>query len=556
MGQKLESIPSFTRALMKSHLLTCGFSYEDIQKPIVAIANSWNEYNHGHLPQRKIADKVKDGIRAAGGLPLEFNTIAPCDALAQGYEGMDFVLPSREIIADSVEVMIRSQDIADGIVFISSCDKITPGMLMAALRLDRPCLHIPSGPCLPSISFADSKEIRKQFLRGELSEEEMAKQNAALYSHAGICPYIGTANTMNCAAEVLGLALPGAATAPAATSKRLHLAIQTGQAILDVIARGYNPSKFVDQNSFDNVLKVMAAISGSLNHLLHIPAVAAEMGIMLDFDHIDRINEQTPQLCAINPNGVHSMVDLDNAGGIPAVIKELGERIHGESENAFGDTFRDVAARAVNADPEVIRPLDRPLTEKGGIVVLTGNIARYGAAVRRYTIPDGMTRFEGPAMVFDGEEAASAAIESGEISEGQVVVVRFEGPRGGPGMREMHRIAGALNRIGSKVALITDGRYSGATGGLAVGYLSPEAAAGGEIALLKNGDPIVIDVEKKTLDASIDEAEWRRRRETTPHKKAASDSRLLRDYALRVGPTYQGAVRRPLTAVDRAGGEG
>ena len=497
MGQKLESIPSFTRRLMKSHLLTCGFTYEDIQKPIVAIANSWNEYNHGHLPQRGIADKVKEGIRAAGGLPLEFNTIAPCDALAQGYEGMNFVLPSREIIADSVEVMIRSQDIADGIVFISSCDKITPGMLMAALRLDRPCLHIGSGPCLPSISFARSKEIRKSFLRHELSEEEMAVQNAALYTHAGICPYIGTANTMNCVAESLGLALPGAATAPSATSARLHLAVETGRAIMEVIARGARPSSFVDRSSFDNTLKVMAAISGSLNHLLHVPAVASEMGLALDFDHIDRINEETPQLCAINPNGPYSMADLDAAGGIPAVLKELGGLIDGRKTNALGESLVDITNRAVNADPEIIRPLDRPLAAKGGIVILTGNIARHGAAVRRYTVPEGMSRFEGPAMVFDGEEAAAEAIEAGQVREGQVVVVRYEGPKGGPGMREMHRIAGALSRIGPKVALVTDGRYSGATGGLAVGYLSPEAAAGGELALLEQGDTVIIDVEKQ-----------------------------------------------------------
>jgi dihydroxy-acid dehydratase len=541
VGNKLETVPRLTRALMKSHLLSCGCSYEDIEKPIIGIANSWNEFNHGHIPQRQIAVWVKDGVRAAGGLPLEFNTIGPCDALAQGYEGMDYILPSREIIADSLEVMVRSQFIIDGLVFISSCDKITPGMLMAVLRLDIPSIHVCSGTCIPAIPFSESKRLRKDFLEGRISERKMAEGNAMLYPHAGICPYIGTANTMNIFVEALGLSLPGSSTIPAATSERLRCAQKTGQCAVTLARSERRPSSILSESSFRNALRVLAALAGSLNHLLHVPAIARQVGVHLDFDSIASINEDTPQLCTINPNGEHSIADLHRAGGVPAVLKELRPLLDLAALNVEGRDLDHVTADAVNRDAAVIHPLEDPVAPHGGIVILKGNIARQGAAVRTSTVPPGMLNFSGPARVFDSEEQATEAIEANSIPEGSVVVIRFEGPKGGPGMREMHRIAGAF--LGRRIAVVTDGRFSGATGGLSIGYLSPEAAQGGEIACIENGDEIAIDVMKRTLEARVDARTIKERMHALPPGGRTEGTRILREFAQRVGSTFEGAVR-------------
>lgn len=542
MGKKLEAIPRFTRALMKSHLLACGCTYEDIEKPIIGIANSWNEFNHGHIPQRQIADKVKEGVRAAGGLPLEFNTIGPCDALAQGYEGMDYILPSREIIADSLEVMVRSQFIIDGLVFISSCDKITPGMLMAVLRLDLPSIHVCSGTCMPAIPFSESKRLRKDFLDGRISEREMAEDNAQLYPHAGICPYIGTANTMNIFVEALGLSLPGSSTIPASTSERLRCAQQTGRCAVTLARSERRPSTILSEHSFRNGIRVLAALAGSLNHLLHVPAIARQVGIHLDFDSIASINDDTPQLCTINPNGEHSIADLHAAGGVPAVLKELRPLLHLDAMNVEGEDLDHVTAQAVNRDTSVIRPFGNPVAPRGGIVILKGNIARQGAAVRISTVPPGMQLFSGPAAVFDSEEEATEAIEAKSIAEGSVVVIRFEGPRGGPGMREMHRIAGAF--LGRRIAVVTDGRFSGATGGLSIGYLSPEAAQGGEIGCVQNGDTIKIDVLKRTIELQLDPKTIAERMRGLLPRGGRAVTRILKDFARRVGSTFDGAVRQ------------
>jgi dihydroxy-acid dehydratase len=541
VGNKLDTIPRLTRALMKSHLLSCGYAYEDIEKPIIGIANSWNEFNHGHIPQRQIADFVKDGVRAAGGLPLEFNTIGPCDALAQGYEGMDYILPSREIIADSLEVMVRSQFIIDGLVFISSCDKITPGMLMAVLRLDIPSIHVCSGTCIPAIPFSESKRLRKDFLEGRISERKMAEGNAMLYPHPGICPYIGTANTMNIFVEALGLSLPGSSTIPAATSERLRCAQKTGQLAVTLARSARRPSAILSESSFRNGLRVLAALAGSLNHLLHVPAIARQVGVHLDFDSIASINEDTPQLCTINPNGEHSIADLHRAGGVPAVLKELRPLLDLSALNVESRDLDHVTAEAVNLDTAVIRPLGNPVAPHGGIVILKGNIARQGAAVRTSTVPPGMLSFSGPARVFDSEEQATEAIEANRIPEGSVVVIRFEGPKGGPGMREMHRIAGAF--LGRRIAVVTDGRFSGATGGLSVGYLSPEAAQDGEIACIENGDEIAIDVMKRTIEARVDERTIKERMRAFHPGGRPEGTRILKEFARRVGSTFEGALR-------------
>ena len=551
MGRQLESLPRFTRALMKSHLIACGFSYEDTDKPIIAIANSWNEFNHGHLPQRELAQKVKDGIRAGGGLPLEFNTIGPCDAHAQGYDGMNYILPSREIIADSIEAMIRSQNIVDGLVIIASCDKITPGMLMAALRLDLPCIHLCSGTCVPAISFAESKEIRRSFLLDTISEREMAEANARLYPHAGICPYIGTANTMDIFAEALGLALPGSAVIPAGTSERLLCAQATGIRIVEMASSQARPRQILRRESFDNALKVLAAVCGSLNQLLHVPAVAAEMGIRIDFEHIGRLNDETPQLCTINPTGPHSVADLHRAGGVPALMKELLPLLDGSCGNVSGKTVAEIAADSRVQDPTVIRSLGSPVAATGGLVILKGNIASEGAAVRLSTVAREMRKFSGPAIVFDSEDQASQALEHDRVRKGSVVIIRYEGPKGGPGMREMHRIVEALRKLGPEVAVVTDGRFSGASGGLSIGYLSPEAAQGGAIAAVEDGDIVEIDLVKRTLDVRLTDDELHRRLRRLKRRENPQRSKLLVEYAARVGTTSSGAVKelpRPLAA--------
>jgi dihydroxy-acid dehydratase len=521
----LNSLPRFTRALVKSHLMTCGWTYDDLDKPIIAIANSWNEFNHGHMPQRQLADQVKEGVRAAGGLPMEFNTIAPCDALAQGSESMKYILPNREIIADSVEGMLRSQWIADGVVLIASCDKITPGMLMAALRMDLPCIHICSGTCIPAISFAESKRIRKAFLQGEITERELAEGNSALYSHPGICPYMGTANTMDIFAEALGISLSGSATIPAGTSERMRAAHRTGELAVELAVNERCPSHFLSEKSITNALTILAAVSGSLNHLLHAPAVAQAFGYQIDFDFIAEINNRTPQLCTINPSGPYSIADLHRAGGIPAIIKELQPLLNAECVNVEGKTIQKIAEDALNRDSEVIRHRHEPVADQGGLVILKGNIAQQGAAMRMSTVPDEMMVFSGPAVVFDSEEQAMQALEADSIPDGSVVVVRFEGPIGGPGMREMHRLVGAFS--GRRIAIVTDGRFSGATGGLSIGYLRPEAAQGGEIACVQDGDEITIDVARRSIEVNLEPAVLQERMRQLVSEQEQESSRLL-----------------------------
>lgn len=541
MGKNLEKLPRFTRAMIKSHLIACGWTYEDISKPIIAIANSWTDFNHGHIPQRQIADKVKAGISMAGGLPLEFNTIGPCDALAQGHEAMKYILPSRDIMADSVEVMLRSQSIVDGVVLISSCDKITPAMLMAGLRLDLPCVHICSGTCIPTISFAESKKLRQEFLEEKIGEKELAEKNAALYPHPGVCPYMGTANSMDIFAEALGLSISGSATIPAATNARMACAEETGKLAVELALSERKPSTFITENSFFNALKILASLSGSLNHLIHVPAIAHELGLSINFDTIAEINAQTPQLCTINPSGTHSIVDLHQAGGIPALIKELEPFLDGHCSNVECKSIHEIAANAGNQNLAVIRPISNPVAPQGGIILLKGNIARQGAAMRLSTIPADMLKFTGPAIVFNAEEEATQAIEENRISEGSVVVVRYEGPKGGPGMREMHRLAGAF--VGRNIVILTDGRFSGATGGLSIGYLSPEAAQGGEIACVEDGDEITIDITQRLIQLNIDEETLHARMQNLKPLDKKIETKLLSNYSKNVSSTFNGAVK-------------
>jgi len=530
MTNKLNSLPPYIRALLKSHLVAAGHAYEDLDKPIIGVANSWNEFNHGHLPQLALARKVKAGIRNAGGLPIEFHTIGPCDGLAVGNPGMRYILPSREIIADSIEATICGHPIFDGVVLISNCDKITPGMLMAAARLRLPAIHLAAGPAIPTISFERSKRLRKDFLEGDLGEKELVEGNALLYATPGNCPYIGTANTMNCIAEALGLALPGSALVPACSHRRSALAERAGFQIVELVRRGLSSDKILTRDSFLNAIRVAAAIGGSSNYVLHLPAIAAEIGIEITLHDIDAINRLTPLLCRIAPNGFQSVVELDAAGGIPAVMRELRSLLALKVLTVTGQNLERNLEAVPEGDRDVIRPFEDPMETEGGIVVLTGNLAPHGAVVKRSAVPRELHHYRGPARFFTSEEDCIAAVQAGRVQEGDVLVVAYEGPKGGPGMPEMHRLNGVLQAFRHNVALVTDGRFSGADSGLLIGYVSPEAADGGPLAFVRDGDIIEIDLANSSLSIDLSEDEISQRYSTSTLVHRDIPSPLLRRY--------------------------
>ncbi len=542
MGKTLEKMQPFTRALNKSHLIAAGFSYDDLQKPIIAVANSWNEFNHGHVQHNAIGEWVKAGIRAAGGLPIEFHTPGPCDGLAVGNPGMHFILPQRELIAHTVEATLKAHPVFDGLVLISSCDKINPGMLIAAARMKMPAIHIAGGPAIPAISFAESKRLRSEFLKGNLDERQLAEGNAELYATAGSCAYIGTANTMTCLAEAMGMALPGSAVAPANSHRRGRFAEDTGKQIVRLVEMGLSSDMIMTPASLSNALRVAAAIGGSSNYVLHMPAIAASAGIPLTLEDINRINQETPLLCRLAPNGQHSVVDLDRAGGIPAVMKELETLLDLDVLTVTGKTLGENLAHATRADGEVIHRIDAPAYKEGGIVILHGNLAPRGAVVKRSAVDPELWHYRGPARVFHSEQDCIDAIQGGSYREGDVLVVNYEGPVGGPGMREMHRLSNVLKSLAGRIALVTDGRFSGADSGLMIGYVTPEAASGGAIGVVQDGDLVEIDLQTRslTLDISAAELQERLKAFTPLHKE--THSVLLDCYRELVGPASEGAM--------------
>jgi len=544
MGKTLEIMQPFTRALNKSHLIAAGFSYDDLQKPIIAVANSWNEFNHGHVQHKALAEWVKAGIRSAGGLPIEFHTPGPCDGLAVGNPGMHFILPTRELISHTIEATVRGHPIFDGLVLISSCDKITPGMLIAAARLKMPTIHIAGGPAIPAISFAESRRLRAEFLKGNLSERQLAEGNAELYSTSGNCAYIGTANTMNSLAEALGLALPGSAVAPANSHRRARFAEDSGKQIVKLVEMGLTSDRIMTRAGFNNTLRVAAAIGGSSNYVLHMPAIASRAGITLTLDDINRINQETPLLCRIAPNGQHSVVDLDRAGGIPVVMKELGQLLELDVLTVTGKTLGENLEEIPHADGEVIHRIDAPAYKEGGIVILHGNLAPQGAVVKRSAVDPDLWHYRGPARLFHSEQDCIEAVQNGNYREGDVLVVCYEGPVGGPGMREMHRLSNVLKALTRRIALVTDGRFSGADSGLMIGYVTPEAARGGAIGIVKDGDEIEINLEQRTLTLNIPPAELQQRLQNFTPLRKESFSELLDCYQELVGPASEGAIWR------------
>lgn len=535
----------------RSLLYTVGFTKEQIDRPLVAIANTWNELHPGHFHLNRLAAKVKEGVLMAGGMPAEFNTISLCDGLANGHAGMRYILPSREVIADSIELNIGAHAF-DAMVLVGSCDKIIPGLLMAAARVNIPSIIVAGGPMFPghwarhniNFSVTGLPALAQRWTQGEFSEDELEEMTTCIYPCAGACWGMGTANTMACLTEAVGMSLPGDGTAHATTAKKERLAGEAGVALMHLLKEGITPSKIMSEAALENMLRVNMAIGGSLNTVLHLPALAHELKLKLDMDMFDEMSRKTPHLCNIEPSGPYFLSDLEEAGGIPGVMKRLEGDLNLDCITANGKSMGENLEKGEVFNDEVIRPLDSPVHEYGGIAVLKGSLAPDGAVIKQVAVSEDLWKFEGPAKVYDGEEDATQALMSQGIEAGDVIIIRYEGPKGGPGMRELAHFRALLKfaGLGDNVYLITDGRYSGYSEGSSIGYLSPEAAEGGPIALVRDGDIISIDVEARQLDVKLSEEELEKRKKEwkAPEPKVATG--YLARYAATAASAAEGAI--------------
>lgn len=538
------------RAPHRSLLKALGFVDEEMGKPIIGIANSFNEIIPGHMHLKNLVQAVKDGIREAGGIPMEFNTIGICDGLAMNHIGMKYSLVTRNIIADSIEAAAMATPF-DGMVFIPNCDKVVPGMLIAAARLNLPSVFVSGGAMLAGvhngkkIGLSDVFEAVGRYEAGTMDEEELAAIEESACPTCGSCAGMYTANTMNCLTEVLGMGLPGNGTVPAVYSERLRLAKRAGMQVMKVLAADLRPKDIMTEDAFFNAVSVDMALGGSSNTALHLPAVAHEAGVKLTLDDLNTIAKNTPQLSKLSPSGVYFIEDLHAAGGIPAVMKRLADngRLKKDAKNVMLTTQGVVADSAKVLDEDVIHPFDAPVYPTGGIAVLKGNLAPDGSVVKEGAVDKEMLVHSGPAKVFNNEEEAVEAITGGKIVAGDVVVIRYEGPKGGPGMREMLTPTATITGmgLGKDVALITDGRFSGATRGASIGHVSPEAAAGGTIAVVEDGDIIEIDIPNRRLNVKLSDEEIARRKAVLPPYKA-NVTGYLRKYAAHVSSAAEGAI--------------
>ncbi|ADU51879.1 dihydroxyacid dehydratase [Thermaerobacter marianensis DSM 12885] len=555
-----EVVEGFHRAPHRSLFKAMGYTDEELRRPLIGVMNSRNEIIPGHVHLDNIARAVCDGIRMAGGTPIQFGVIGVDDGIAMGHRGMRFSLPSRELIADSIETVTEAHQL-DGLVLIPNCDKITPGMLMAAARLNLPTVVVSGGPMMAgnvygrAVNLATVFEGVGAFQAGRITAEELFELEEAACPTCGSCSGMFTANSMNCLTEAIGLGLPGNGTIPAVEAARLRLAKQAGMQVMELVRRGLRARDILTEAAFRNALAVDMALGCSTNTVLHLLAIAHEAGLgdVITLDLIDEVSRCTPQLCKLAPAGPHHIQDLHQAGGIQAVLAELlrGGHIDGSvltvtgrtvAENLAAAERRILRARAWRSD--VIRPIEEPHSPEGGLAVLRGNLAPDGAVVKQGAVDPAMLRHRGPARVFDSEEDAAAAIRQGRIRPGDVVVIRYEGPRGGPGMREMLAITAALAGMGldREVALITDGRFSGATRGASIGHVSPEAAAGGPIALVEDGDEIEIDIPGRRLELRVPPDELARRRERWQPRPPRETRGYLARYARAVTSANTGAV--------------
>jgi len=535
----------------RSLLKAMGLTDKEIDQPIIGVANSYNEFIPGHIHLDKITQAAKAGVWMAGGTPLEFGVIGVCDGLAMHHQGMKYSLPSRELIADSIEVMAMAHPF-DGLILVANCDKIVPGMLMAALRLNLPAILISGGPMLAGRYQGREVDLITVFegvgavKAGKISEAELKDLAECACPGCGSCAGMFTANSMNCLSEALGMALPGNGTTPAVHAARFRLAKEAGLKIMELVAKQILPRQIASLAAFKNAIAVDMALGCSTNTVLHVPAIAREAEIDLELNLFNEISNRTPHLCSMSPGGPHHLEDLDRAGGVPAVMKVLLKAglVDGSPLSATGKTVADNLAAVQVLDEEVIRPLTHPYHKQGGIAILRGNLAPDGGVVKQSAVDPRMLVNEGRARVFEAEEEATRAILDGRIKAGDIVVIRYEGPRGGPGMREMLTPTSAIAGMGldKAVALLTDGRFSGGTRGAAIGHISPEAAEGGPIALVQEGDRIKIDIPGKTLTLLVEEAELARRRQAWRPPAPRIQHGYAARYSRMVSSGSQGAV--------------
>lgn len=538
------------RSLMKA----LGWTDREIKMPMIGVVCAQNEIIPGHMELRKIADAVKAGVRENGGNPVEFPVIGVCDGIAMGHQGMTCSLPSRELIADSIEVMATAHQF-DALVFIPNCDKIVPGMLMAAARLNLPSIFVSGGPMLAGhvkggdkkgMSLSSMFEAVGRHAAGTLSDEELLDWENSACPTCGSCSGMYTANSMNCLTEAIGMGLPGNGTIPAVYSERIRLAKEAGYQVMELLKNDIRPSQILTEKAFYNALSVDMALGCSTNTMLHLPAIAHEAGIDIDIFKANEISARVPNLCHLAPAGPHHMEDLYLAGGVMAVMKEMSKKnlLDLSLITVMEKTIGDSVAAARNTDEEVIRPIDNPYSQTGGIAVLSGSLAPDGAVVKRSAVAPEMLSHKGPARVFNSEEEAIKAIFGKKINPGDVIIIRYEGPKGGPGMREMLSPTSAIAGMGldKSVALITDGRFSGATRGASIGHVSPEAASGGPIALVEEGDMINIDIDNHTLDILVDEKVLEERRKNLRPFESRVKTGYLYRYSKHVTSARQGAI--------------
>jgi dihydroxy-acid dehydratase len=541
------------RAPHRSLLYALGHPKEDLDRPFIGVVNSYNTVIPGHMHLQSIAQMVKEGIRTGGGVPFEFNTIGVCDGIAMNHAGMKFSLPSRELIADSVEIMAEAHGF-DALVFIPNCDKIVPGMLIAAARLNLPCVFVSGGPMLPGripgengpvdIDLVHCFEGVGKVLNHQMTEKQLDELEQRACPGCGSCSPIATANTMNCLTEALGLGLPGNGTIPAPEGRRLQLAFLAGERVLEVLRKGLRPLDILTPDAFHNAFAVDMALGGSTNTILHVPAIAHAAGVDFPLTRINEISESVPHICNMRPYGTFALADLDLAGGIPAVMKEISKRLKPGAMTVLGKTIGDIYRDAEVRDRRVIHPFGEPLHKTGGIAILFGNMAPDGAVVKAAGVSEEMMVHEGPARCFNSEEEATKAISARIFQPGEVLVVRYEGPRGGPGMREMLTPTSLLAGMDAdkSVALITDGRFSGGSRGAAIGHVSPEAAARGPIAAIRDGDIIRIDIAKRTLDVKLEPKEIQERLASLPPFTPKVKKGYLARYSRLVSSASTGAV--------------
>ncbi len=537
------------RAPHRSLLKALGITDSEIEGPFVGIANSYSTIVPGHFHLDKLAKFASKGVTRRGGTPFEFNTIAICDGISMGHEGMHYSLPSREIIADSVEAVARAHRF-DSMIFLPSCDKVGPGMLMAAARLDIPSIFINGGPMLAGnwlgkkVDLISVFEAVGEVQKGKITSTQLKTLEDEACPTCGSCSGMYTANTMACLIEAMGLSLPYCGTTPAVAAKKYRIAEETGERAVRLITEGVRSSDILTIEAFENAIMIDLALGGSTNTTLHLPAIACEVGVQLDLNLFDQLSQKTPHLCSMNPGGIYHMEDLHRAGGNPAVMKRLVDSLHTNLTTTAGITIQQIIDAAIIIDEKVIRSKSNPVNTQGGIAILKGNLAPEGAVLKTAGISTNLRHFSGKARVFNSENEASEAIFSGDVEKGDALLIRYEGPKGGPGMKEMLSPTSAIvgMGLGEEVALITDGRFSGGSRGLCIGHVSPEAAVGGPIALVREGDTIEVDLSKRQLSVQISTDRLKKRLDKWKPPSPRVTKGYLARYASLVSSAVEGAV--------------